>query len=176
MLHFSTESNGIFISVKNLVRRAKCLEKNKLFSEILTSFPKANTSYREVSARDSRLNLIYLYIYAEITSLNVIFGPWHAMCPFGWRFQNRQSITVEEILGASKGVTSFLFSGPNGMNNYWWRNFPVAHRHLLRVFNSLLNQPQPIAVGRGVYRAFPQKWRFVRSQKQQNYKIITRIS
>nr|CAI5831945.1 unnamed protein product [Callosobruchus analis] len=58
----------------------------------------------------------------------------------------RHPINTEEIVGALRGAKNFAAPGPDGINTYWLKRFPSCHRHLARVFNSWLNQEQPIPV------------------------------
>nr|CAH7767457.1 unnamed protein product [Callosobruchus chinensis] len=116
---------------RSLVARARGLEENRMFSE-----------------RPSRLFQQRPPAIEQPPTADRVEAFWRSFESVCRRTPNvnvlRHPINTEEILGALRGAKNFAAPGRDGINTYWLKKFPSCHRHLARVFNSWLNQEQPI--------------------------------
>src|SRR5699024_3467134 len=55
-----------------------------------------------------------------------------------------EEVTEEEIVRALRGSKNYAAPGPDKIITFWWKKLPSLHRRLARIFNSWLNEEQPI--------------------------------
>nr|CAH7766629.1 unnamed protein product [Callosobruchus chinensis] len=133
---------------RSLVARARGLEENRMFSERPSRLFQQRPPAIEQPPTADRVEAFWRGVYEQPKPLQAdtpVLTQFESVCR---RTPNvnvlRHPINTEEILGALRGAKNFAAPGPNGINTYWLKKFPSCHRHLARVFNSWLNQEQPI--------------------------------
>ena len=133
---------------RSLVARARSLEENRIFSERPSRLFQQRPPAIEQPPTADRVEAFWRDLYEQPKPLQAD-TPALAQFEFVCRRTPttnvlRHPINTEEILGALRGAKNFAAPGPDGINTYWLKKFPSCHRHLARVFNSWLNQEQPI--------------------------------
>nr|CAH7741340.1 unnamed protein product [Callosobruchus chinensis] len=133
---------------RSLVARARGLEENRMFSERPSRLFQQRPPAIEQPPTAERVEAFWRSVYEQPEPLQAdtpALTQFESVCR---RTPNvnvlRHPINTEEILGALRGAKNFAAPGPDGINTYWLKKFPSCHRHLARVFNSWLNQEQPI--------------------------------
>lgn len=138
----------LMVAKQTLVRRARCLAENKLFAERPSRLFQQPPPVIERPPTVQQVETFWRGIYEQSTPLDVdtpALAQFESFCrgtPHPEAL--RHPINSEEVRGALEGAKNFAAPGPDGINNYWWKKFPSCHRHLARVFNSWLEQEQPI--------------------------------
>nr|CAI5831238.1 unnamed protein product [Callosobruchus analis] len=133
---------------RSLVAQARGLEENRMFSERPSRLFQQRPPVIEQPPTVDRVEAFWRDVYEQPKPLQAdtpALAQFESVCR---RTSNtnvlRHPINTEEIVGALRGAKNFAAPGPDGINTYWLKQFPSCHRHLARVFNSWLNQEQPI--------------------------------
>nr|CAI5858087.1 unnamed protein product [Callosobruchus analis] len=133
---------------RSLVAQARGLEENRMFSERPSRLFQQRPPVIEQPPTVDRVEAFWRDVYEQPKPLQAdtpALAQFESVCG---RTSNtnvlRHPINTEEIVGALRGAKNFAAPGPDGINTYWVKHFPSCHRHLARVFNSWLNQEQPI--------------------------------
>lgn len=133
---------------KSLLRRARGILENKMFSERPSRLFQKPSPVVEQPPTVDLVEDFWRGIYEQTTPLNVNTPALTQFEAFCRRTPHNeilpQPINIEEVHSALEGSKNFAAPGPDGINNFWWKKFPSSHRHLARVFNSWLNGEQPI--------------------------------
>nr|CAI5837629.1 unnamed protein product [Callosobruchus analis] len=133
---------------RSLVAQARDLEENRMFSERPSRLFQQRPPVIEQPPTVDRVEAFWRDVYEQPKPLQAdtpALAQFESVCR---RTSNtnvlRHPINTEEIVGALRGAKNFAAPDPDGINTYWLKHFLSCHRHLARVFNSWLNQEQPI--------------------------------
>lgn len=127
---------------KKLVRRNRAIKENATFKLCPSRVFKASSPVVCTPPTATEVEQFWKDLYETKPPLNEDTPAIHLFRQFCNRHLEDDevplSVSEEDVKNAFLGKKSFSAPGIDALNNFWWKKFPSTHKHLSRIFTSLI--------------------------------------